>query len=106
VLTDFYPQVKQLNELGMPWFLGIDPEVFPLFLGLPWGLAIGPLPHIPLPVKIRFRVCPPILFEHYGPEAAQDREYVTACYSHVCRQMQANLDQLVHGFNSTPAKIR
>jgi 1-acyl-sn-glycerol-3-phosphate acyltransferase len=106
VLTDLYPQVKQLNALGMPWFLGIDPEVFPLFLGLPWGIAIGPLPHIPLPVKIRFRVCAPIVFERYGPEAAQDREYVTACYEQVCRRMQADLDQLTYSVSPTPVKTR
>jgi 1-acyl-sn-glycerol-3-phosphate acyltransferase len=105
VLTDLYPQVKQLNKLGMPWLLGIDPEVFPLFLGLPWGLAIGPLPHIPLPTEIRFRICPPVIFERYGSEAARDPEYVTACYRQVCCQMQASLDQLVDSCRSTSVKI-
>jgi len=94
VLADFYEQAKQLHQLGMPWFLGIDPEVFPLYLGLPWGLSIGPLPNIPLPVKIKTRVCPPIMFTKYGKQAAQDRQYVNDCYELVVKQMQLELDDL------------
>ncbi len=95
VLADFYQQVRQLHEWGMPWLLNIDPEVFPIYLGLPWGVAIGPLPNIPLPVPIHTRVCPPILFERYGREAARDRDYVDTCYNIVCTQMQQELDCLV-----------
>jgi 1-acyl-sn-glycerol-3-phosphate acyltransferase len=31
-------------------------EVWPIHLSLPWGLALGPLPHIPLPGKFRYVV--------------------------------------------------
>ena len=31
-------------------------SIFPLHLSLPWGLGVGPLPHIPLPVTLRYRV--------------------------------------------------
>ena len=79
----------------MPWFMGIDPETFPIYLGLPWGISFGPLPNIPFPVTIRTRVCPPIVFERYGREAACDREYVSACYNIVVSQMQQELDILV-----------
>ena len=95
VLTDIYPLVKLLHEKGMPWPLGIDPEVFPIYLGLPWGLAIGPLPNLPLPVKIHTRICPPIRFEHYGANASRDVDYVNACYEQVRTQMQLDLDKLV-----------
>lgn len=95
VLADFYEQVRQLHEWGMPWLLDIDPEVFPIYLGLPWGVAIGPLPNIPLPVPIHTRVCPPIIFERYGREAARDRDYVDTCYNIVCNTMQQELDALV-----------
>ncbi len=95
VLTDVYPQVKQLHELGMPWLLGIDPEVFPIYLGLPWGVSIGPLPNIPLPIKIHTRIGKPIRFERSGAAALQDRVYVDACYEKVKSQMQAELDELV-----------
>jgi len=95
VLTDIYKQMQQLHEWGMPWLFDIDPVVFPIYLGLPWGLAIGPLPHIPLPVTIHTHVCPPIIFERYGRDAANDREYVDACYETVCTQMQQELYSLI-----------
>lgn len=95
VLADIYEQVKQLHELGLPWLFGLDPEVFPIYIGLPWGLAIGPLPNLPLPVKIHTRVCSPIVFERYGREAASDRDYVDACYERVLTEMQQELDKLV-----------
>ncbi len=103
VLADFYEILQQLHAWGMPWLFGLDPEVFPVYLGLPWGLAIGPLPNIPLPVPIQTRVCPPIVFEHYGVAAARDRVYVQACYDLVVDQMQQELDNLrqVH-LNTNP----
>ncbi|HAX85919.1 MAG TPA: glycerol acyltransferase [Cyanobacteria bacterium UBA11370] len=97
VLADFYQQVRQLHEWGLlPWLYGVDPEVFPIYLGLPWGLGIGPLPNIPLPVPIHTRVCTPIVFDRYGDEAASDRTYVDACYEQVLTQMQLELDDLVN----------
>ncbi len=98
VLADFYEQVKELHEWGMPWLLGIDPVVFPVYLGLPWGISFGPLPHLPIPVQIRNRVCAPIVFERYGTEAARDRDYVDACFARVTTQMQEELDRLVITF--------
>ena len=95
ILADFYKQVKQLHEWGMPWLMDIDPEVFPIYLGLPWGISIGPLPNIPLPAQIYTRVCPPIRFERYGREAAQDFDYVDSCYQRVKTHMQQELNGLV-----------
>ncbi|WP_414549956.1 lysophospholipid acyltransferase family protein [Anabaena sp. CCY 0017] len=95
VLTDAYKYLQQLHEWGMPWLFGVDPVVFPIYLGLPWGLAIGPLPNIPLPAPIHTRVCKPIVFERYGREAACDRHYVNECYELVVTQMQQELDELV-----------
>jgi 1-acyl-sn-glycerol-3-phosphate acyltransferase len=95
VLADIYPQLQQLHNLGLLWWEKFDLGVFPIYLGLPWGLAIGPWPNIPLPVKLHTRVCPAIIFERYGEEAARDREYVEQCYRQVCEQMQNQLEQLV-----------
>jgi len=95
VLAEIHSQMEQLHRLGMPWLGGIDPGVFPIYLGLPWGLSIGPLPNIPLPVKIHTRVCPAIAFERYGEDAARDRNYVEQCYRQVESQMQQELDRLV-----------
>ncbi len=35
-------------------------SIWPVHLSLPWGLAVGPLPHIPLPVRLRYRVGAPV----------------------------------------------
>ena len=35
-------------------------EIFPIHLSLPWGLGIGPWPHLPTPVKLRYRFGAPI----------------------------------------------
>jgi 1-acyl-sn-glycerol-3-phosphate acyltransferase len=95
VLTDLYPVLQQLRDRGMPWLFGIDPIVFPVYLGLPWGIAFGPLPNLPLPTRIHIRICKPIEFSRYGRSAANDRDYVDACYTLVEQQMQAELDLLV-----------
>jgi 1-acyl-sn-glycerol-3-phosphate acyltransferase len=95
VLTDLYPILERLHDLGMPWLFGIDPIVFPVYLGLPWGIAFGPLPNLPLPTQIHIRICEPIEFDRYGRSAATDREYVNDCYELVERQMQLELDRLV-----------
>jgi len=94
VLADFHSQVEALHQRGWPWPLGFDLGTFPLYLGLPWGLAIGPLPNIPLPVPLHTRVCPPITFERYGPTAAHDDDYVNSCYERVRGIMQKELDSL------------
>lgn len=103
VLADCYQQARQLHEWGLPWFLNLDPEVFPIYLGLPWGLAIGPLPNIPLPMPIHTRVCPPIRFERYGHEAAHDQDYVDTCYNVVCTHMQQELNRLVRTAERPPS---
>jgi 1-acyl-sn-glycerol-3-phosphate acyltransferase len=95
VLADIYKVMQQFHQWGMPWLFDIDPLVFPVYLGLPWGLALGPLPNIPLPTKIYTRVCPPIRFECYGRKAANDRAYVNYCYEMVKNQMQQELDHLI-----------
>ena len=95
VLDDFYEWVEQLHKWGMPWLFNVDPEVFPIYLGLPWGIGIGPLPNIPLPVPIHTRVCAPIIFDMYGKETTRDRAYVDACYERVVTQMQRELDLLI-----------
>lgn len=100
VLGDCYEQVKQLHQWGVPWLFDTDPEVFPIYLGLPWGISFGPLPNFPLPVPIHIRVCAPIVFESYGRKAASDRAYVKECYDTVCSQMQQDLDCLIEEVDS------
>lgn len=100
VLADLYEQVQQLQKWGFPWSLDAETGVFPVYLGLPWGLGIGPMMNIPLPVQMHTRVCAPILFERYGRAAASDRNYVDACYEQVRTTMQRELDCLSQGKSS------
>jgi len=94
VLEDFYPILRQFHDWGMPWLGNVDPVAFPLYLGLPWGLTLGPLPNLPFPVQIHTRVLDPIEFSHYGVAASRDRAYVQACYEQVRQTMQTGLDDL------------
>jgi 1-acyl-sn-glycerol-3-phosphate acyltransferase len=69
-------------------------EVLPVFLCLPWGIAIGPYElHAPLPSKIRIRVLPQIRFD-LPPAAADDAATVRALAERVRGTMQAALDDL------------
>ena len=95
MIGDCYEQLKILHEWGILRLDKADPQIFPIYLGLPWGIAIGPAPNIPLPIPMHTRVCPPIVFERYGREAANDRGYVDTCYDLVVTKMQKALDQLV-----------
>lgn len=95
VIADLYPIIEKIHEMGVPWLGGLDPEVFPVYFGLPWGLAFGPLPNIPFPSRIYTHTCPAIKFPQYGEEAASDRTYVDECYELVLQTMQQELDRLV-----------
>ena len=95
VLADFYQQVQQLHQWGLSWPTDGGTGVFPIYLGLPWGIGIGPIPNFPLPVQLHTRVCPPIVFRVYSDTASRDRDYVDECYEQVCIHMQAELDELV-----------
>lgn len=102
VMGDCYDQVKYLHDLGMPWLLDVDPVVFPIYLGLPWGLALGPLPHLPLPLTMHTRICPPIYFERYGNDAAKDKDYIDECYQLIITTMQRELDALAETADILP----
>jgi 1-acyl-sn-glycerol-3-phosphate acyltransferase len=103
VLGDCYEQAQKFHRWGMPWLYNIDPEVFPIYLGLPWGVALGPLPNFPLPTPIHTQVCAPITFERYGKAAVRDRDYVDACYRQVEGEMQQALDLLAREKSSSSA---
>lgn len=66
-------------------------QVWPVHLSLPWGLAIGPLPHLPLPAKFRYLIGEPI-----GPTAPLpcDEGDVIALDRQVREAVQTQLDAL------------
>jgi 1-acyl-sn-glycerol-3-phosphate acyltransferase len=85
VLWDGQPLVR---ALGLRRWLRVD--TFPVFLGLPWGIAFGPWLHLPLPAKCSTRVLPPI--EPRGDP--DDESAVDALYDEVTAAMQAAMDDL------------
>jgi 1-acyl-sn-glycerol-3-phosphate acyltransferase len=64
-------------------------KVLPVSLALPWGLNIGDLAgHLPLPVKLRVEVLPPIdVEERFGEDDDRAYDYVTS-------RMQETLEAL------------
>jgi 1-acyl-sn-glycerol-3-phosphate acyltransferase len=95
VLTDCRGHIEQLERWHFPGIESAVDGVFPIYLGLPWGVACGPAVNFPLPARIHLRWCEPIYFPRYGRAAANDRRYVADCYERVRRAMQRSLDALV-----------
>ena len=65
---------------GLARFFGIDKSLrlksLPVMIALPFGLQVGPLPHIPLPSKVTIRLLEPInLRERYGDDPDIDEIY-------------------------------
>lgn len=66
-------------------------EIFPIHLSLPWGIGIGPLPHLPLPARFRYVVGAPIV--PFTTGTAEDGD-VEALDVMVRSTIQAQLDEL------------
>jgi 1-acyl-sn-glycerol-3-phosphate acyltransferase len=70
-------------------------EVFPIHLSFPWGLGIGPLPHIPTPAHFRYRIGEPIVpIESIEVGEEPSMAQVRAHDKDVRRAMQGLLDVL------------
>ncbi|MCB9738533.1 MAG: 1-acyl-sn-glycerol-3-phosphate acyltransferase [Deltaproteobacteria bacterium] len=87
VLTDGTPVARALGIHNR-----FRAEVFPVHLSLPWGLAVGPWPHLPLPVRFRYRMGAPV----YPPAGAdpRDPEAIAAFDAAARASLQAELDAL------------
>jgi 1-acyl-sn-glycerol-3-phosphate acyltransferase len=70
-------------------------EVFPVHLSLPWGLTVGPFPHLPPPTRLRWRfgaaIPPPVTV---APGEPVPEEAVIALDEAVRAALQAELDVL------------
>ena len=71
-------------------------HIWPVHLSLPWGLAIGPWPHLPLPARLRYRFGPAIHPADFGviPGEPVTDEQVAAFDAAVRGGVQAQLDRL------------
>jgi len=92
VLTDGQPIARALGLRA-----AFRANIFPIHLSLPWGLAVGPWPHIPTPARLRYRIGPPIepprqLAPDEEPSDALVREHD----ARVRESVQKLLDKLRH----------
>jgi 1-acyl-sn-glycerol-3-phosphate acyltransferase len=70
-------------------------SIWPVHLSLPWGLAVGPWPHLPTPARFRYRIGAPILPPaSLGPGEEPSEEMVSDHDRKVQSAVQALLDEL------------
>lgn len=81
------------RALGLPAIARAS--IWPVHLSLPWGLAVGPWPHIPTPARLRYRIGPAVLPpEPVAPEDEPSEELVRAYDASVQASVQKLLDEL------------
>jgi 1-acyl-sn-glycerol-3-phosphate acyltransferase len=68
-------------------------SIWPVHLSLPWGLAFGPWPHIPIPASMRYRIGEPIRL-HDEPIDDPPEWLVRELDEKVRRAIQEQLDDL------------
>jgi 1-acyl-sn-glycerol-3-phosphate acyltransferase len=68
-------------------------NIWPVHLSLPWGLAFGPWPHIPIPAVLRYRVGAPIALSDV-PMDDPSPAAIAELDSRVRRAIQDQLDEL------------
>jgi 1-acyl-sn-glycerol-3-phosphate acyltransferase len=69
-------------------------DIFPIHLSLPWVLGIGPWPHLPTPVKLRYRFGAPIPAPAWSGESDPPQELVQEHDERVRTAVQGLLDGL------------
>lgn len=77
-------------------------EIWPLHLSVPWGLAFGPWPHVPVPQRLWFRVAEPIP----AVGAPGDPVAVAALDIAVRASLQRELDALKQGWKAGRRGVR
>lgn len=69
-------------------------HIFPVHLSLPYGLAVGPLPHVPPPTRLRYRVGAPVVPPRLQPGQEPSQAQIDAHDAAVRAALQAELDIL------------
>ena len=66
-------------------------HIWPIHLSLPWGLAIGPFPHIPIPARLRYRIGTPIEPPETVPPGKEPSPALIDAYDALVRAAVQNL---------------
>lgn len=81
------------KALGLPQLARAS--IWPVHLSLPWGLAVGPWPHIPVPARLRYCIGAPLPPpERVEPGEEPREEMVSAYDAEVQAAIQRQLDVL------------
>jgi 1-acyl-sn-glycerol-3-phosphate acyltransferase len=91
VLTDGAPLARFLRFPKL-----FRASIFPVSLSIPWGLTIGPWPHLPPPTHLRYRIGRPVLPDDAPGAAGKEPSgaQVAAYDAKVRAAMQELLDEL------------
>ena len=69
-------------------------HVFPVHLSFPYGVGIGPLPHLPPPTRLRYRIGRPVQMPALAPGAEPSQAQIDAVDQAVRTELQRQLDVL------------
>ena len=71
-------------------------RILPIHVSVPWGLTVGPWPHLPPPTRLRYRIGPPVLPDEGWPAPAEEpsQARVAAYDAKVQAAVQKLLDDL------------
>ena len=70
-------------------------SIWPIHLSLPWGLAIGPWPHIPTPARFRYRIGPRVEPPARARPGSEPDDALVREYDHLVQAaVQRLLDEL------------
>ena len=102
VLSDGRRIAERLHLKGM-----FRANIWPIHLSLPYGLAIGPYPHLPPPTRLRYRVGKPVYpVVSLSPGEEPSAEAVAEMDRAVRATMQADLNQLQAESQTMGARLR
>ncbi len=80
------------EKMGLPKL--IRSQIFPIYLCFPWGLSIGPLPQLPPPTKLRYKIGDLIEMPRKTWREHPDDALIEKIDQQTRMQMQALLEQL------------
>ena len=69
-------------------------SILPVHLSIPWGLTIGPWPHLPIPSNLRYRLGEPVYPDPPANGEEPSEEQVLEVDAEVRRRVQGLLDEL------------
>ena len=79
------------RRLGLPALARAT--IFPVHLSIPWGLAVGPMPHLPPPTTLRYRVGAPLRAAGSGDLDADAHDLDAAVQTSIQTMLHALRDE-------------